>query len=170
MRPPLKFPVSLSALAGALLLAASPSHALDRVPVLSLEVARKMVAACDGLAREKGWRMQIAVVDAGAHLIAFERMDRAFLGSGDIALQKAKFAANFPFSTRFAGELTFGKDGKGGPVPGLASIPGVVTFAGGLPIMAGGAHVGGIGVSGASADEDEVCAKAAIDAVKDSLN
>ena len=166
----MKFPVSLTPLAGALLLAVAPAQALDRVPLLTLDVAQKMVATCEGLAREKGWRMQIAVVDAGAHLIAFERMDRAFLGSGDIALQKARFAANFPFSTRFAGELTFGKDGKGGPVPGLASIPGVVTFAGGLPIMAGGAHVGGIGVSGASADEDEACAKAAIDAVKDSLN
>ena len=170
MSTPLKSLIPLSALTGALLMAVPPAQALDRVPVLSLEVARKMVAACQALSREKGWRMNVAVVDAGANLVAFERMDRAFLGSIDIALQKARFSAHFPFTTRMAGELSFGKDGKGGPVPGLASIPGVVTFAGGLPIMAGGAHVGGIGVSGASADEDEVCAKAAIDAVKDSLN
>jgi uncharacterized protein GlcG (DUF336 family) len=54
-------------------------------------------------------------------------------------------------------------------VPGLADIPGVVTFAGGLPILVGGVQVGGIGVSGGSPDEDEQCAAAALDAVKDAL-
>ena len=89
--------------------------------------------------------------------------------STDIAISKAKFSGSFPFSTRYAGELTFGKDGKPAPVPGLADIPGVVTFAGGLPILVGGVQVGGIGVSGGSPDEDEQCAAAALDAVKDAL-
>lgn len=155
--------------AASLMLCAAAAQALDRVPVLSLEVAQTMSRTCETLAKVKGWRMNIAVVDAGTNLIAFSRMDQAFLGSTDIAISKAKFSGSFPFSTRYAGELTFGKDGKPAPVPGLADIPGVVTFAGGLPIMVAGVQVGGIGVSGGSPDEDEQCAAAAIDAVKDLL-
>ena len=155
--------------AASLLLCAAAAQALDRVPVLSLDVAQTMSRTCETLAKVKGWRMNIAVVDAGTNLIAFSRMDQAFLGSTDIAISKAKFSGSFPFSTRYAGELTFGKDGKPAPVPGLADIPGVVTFAGGLPIMVAGVQVGGIGVSGGSPDEDEQCAAAALDAVKDAL-
>jgi uncharacterized protein GlcG (DUF336 family) len=55
-------------------------------------------------------------------------------------------------------------------VPGLAFVPGLVTFEGGLPIKtAGGEHIGSIGVSGATADQDGVCAQAALDFVKDDL-
>lgn len=152
-----------------LLLCAATTQALERAPVLSLEVAQAMSRTCEVMAKAKGWRMNIAVVDAGANMIVFHRMDQAFLGSSDMATRKARFSAGFPFSTRYAGELTFGKDGKPGAVPGLADMPGVVTFAGGLPIMAGAVQVGGIGVSGGSPDEDEQCAAAAIDAVKDAL-
>ena len=152
-----------------LLLTAGASHALERLPVLSLEAAQAMSRACESLAKTKGWRMNISVVDAAARPVVFTRMDRAFLGSADIAVLKAQFSANFPFSTRFAGELTYGKDGKPAPVPGLGHIPGVVTFAGGLPIMVGDVQVGGIGISGASPDEDEQCASAALEAAKDLL-
>ena len=55
-------------------------------------------------------------------------------------------------------------------VPGLAFVPGLVTFEGGLPIMtAGGEQIGAVGVSGAKAEEDGMCAQAALDAVKDDL-
>jgi glc operon protein GlcG len=55
-------------------------------------------------------------------------------------------------------------------VPGLALVPGIVAFAGGLPIMAEDkVHIGGTGVSGGTSDQDEICAQAGIDAVKDSL-
>ncbi|MDL2337999.1 MAG: heme-binding protein [Pseudomonadota bacterium] len=144
-------------------------QALEREPVMTLDVAQDMSRACVAFAKAKGWRMNIAVVDAGANVIAFSRMDHSFLGSGDIATRKAKFAASFPVSTRYAGELVYGKDGKPGTLPGFVEMPGVVAFAGGLPVMAAGAHVGGIGVSGGSPDEDEQCAAAALDAVKGAL-
>ena len=144
---------------------ASPANALEMSPTLSLNVDRTMAPACESLATQKGWRMNIAVVDGGAQPIVFVRMDRSFLGSGDIALTKAQTSAKFPFSTRFVQELSYGKDGKPAPLPGFVHVRGVVAFAGGLPIRAAGMHIGGIGVSGGTADEDETCAQAGIDAV-----
>ena len=61
-------------------------------------------------------------------------MDGAYLGSGDIALHKLNMA-RFPFPTRGIEQLAYGKDLKGGTVPGLALVPGIIAFAGGLPIM-----------------------------------
>ena len=114
--------------------------------------------------------MNIAVVDDGANLVAFERMDGAYLGSIQVAQHKAATSANFPFSTRQFSELAFGKEGKPGIVPGIANFPGIVTFAGGLPIMtANKVQIGGIGVSGGTSDQDEQCAQAGIDAVKSEL-
>jgi uncharacterized protein GlcG (DUF336 family) len=144
-------------------------YALDKTPVLSLDVARKLVAGCEAKAVEKGWKMNIAIVDTGANLIEFSRMDRSFLGSGDIALRKAQTAARFPFPTRVIEDLSYGKDKKGGSLPGLALVPGMIAFAGGLPVMSGGVPVGAIGVSGGTADEDELCAQAALEAAKKAL-
>jgi glc operon protein GlcG len=146
------------------------ASALDKTPVLSLDLAKKMAAGCEAKAREMNWKMNVAVVDSGANEIFFERMDGAYLGSGDIARHKAETSARFPFPTRGIEQLAYGKDLKGGTVPGLALVPGIVAFAGGLPVMTEDkTHIGAIGVSGGTADEDETCAQAGIDAVKDAL-
>lgn len=114
--------------------------------------------------------MNIAVVDAGANPLLFQRMDAAFLGSGDIALRKAKASAGTPFPTRVFEELSFGKDHKGGgAMPGLALVPGVLSIPGGFPIKVGDVLVGAIGVSGGLPDQDELCAQAGLDAIKDLL-
>ena len=79
-------------------------------------------------------------------------------------------SANFPFPTRTFSELAFGKEGKPGTVPGIADVPGIITFPGGLPIMtANKVQIGGIGVSGGTSDQDEDCAKAGLDAVENDL-
>jgi glc operon protein GlcG len=110
------------------------------------------------------------VVDSGANQIFFEKMDGAYLGSGEIALHKAQTSARFPRPTRGIEQLAYGKALKGGMVPGLALVPGIIAFAGGLPIMTEGkVHIGGIGVSGGTSDQDETCAQAGIDAAKDDL-
>jgi glc operon protein GlcG len=153
----------------AIVLYSSAAVALDATPTLRLDLAKKMTAGCETMAQEKNWKMNISVVDSGANQVFFERMNGAFLGSGDIARRKAETSAKFPFPTRFVEELGYGKDHKGGTVPGIVEVPGIVAFAGGLPIMAAGAHIGGIGVSGGTADEDEMCAQAGLDAVKDML-
>jgi uncharacterized protein GlcG (DUF336 family) len=154
------------ALTGALatLVAAGSAHAVD------LETAKKMADACEAKAAEEGWKMNVAVVDGGADLVLFRRMDGAFLGSVEIAQMKAQSSAMFPFPTRGLGEIAFGKDGEPGRTPGLAFVPGLAAFPGGLPVMtADGAHLGAIGVSGGTGDEDEACAQAALDAVADQL-
>jgi len=144
--------------------------ALDKVPIISLDLARKMAAGCEAKAKEMNWKMNISVVDSGANEIFFEKMDGAFLGSRDIAFHKAQTAAHFPFPTRFFQELAFGKDLKGGMVPGIAYVPDLTAFPGGLPIMtADKVQIGAIGVSGATGDQDEACAQAGIEATKDDL-
>jgi len=154
-----------AAIATALALCWSPA-----ANALSLDAAKKMAAACEAKSKEQNWKMNISVVDSGANEIFFEKMDGAYLGSRDIALHKAQTSARFPFPTRFVQELAYGKDLKGGMLPGIAQVPGVVAFAGGLPLMtADKAHVGGIGVSGGTADQDEECAQAGVDAAKDML-
>jgi uncharacterized protein GlcG (DUF336 family) len=158
------------AAAAGLLLCASTGMALQNQPELTLDVAKKMAAACEAKAKQEKWLMNIAIVDDGANLVYFEKMDGAYLGSGYVSQHKAMSSANFPFATRFFGELAFGKEGKPGALPGVANLPGLITFPGGLPIMtANKAHIGGIGVSGATGDQDEQCAKAALDAVQDDL-
>ena len=157
-------------LAACLVIGCPAAMAAETKPALSLDMAKKMVAACEAKARQEGWKMNIAVVDDGANLMAFERMDGAYLGSVQVAQHKAMTSANFPFSTRQFSELAFGKEGKPGAIPGIAKFPGIVTFAGGLPIMtANKAQIGGIGVSGGTSDQDEQCAQAGIDAVKGEL-
>jgi glc operon protein GlcG len=159
----------LAAVSGVMLYG-SAAMAIETKPALTLDLAKKMAAACEAKATQEKWKMNIAVVDDGANLIFFQQMDGAFKGSSYISQHKAMTSANFPFPTRMFGELAFGKDGKGGPVPGIADVPGIITFAGGLPIVtAGKVQIGGIGVSGGTADQDEECAKAGVDAVANDL-
>ena len=157
-------------LASALLVSNATVQATASQLGLDIAVARTMISACTAHATTNGWKMNIAVVVGGANLIAFERMDGAFLGSGEIALNKAQTSAKFPFSTRVVEELAYGNGAKPAAVPGLAHVKGIIAFAGGLPVMAGTTHLGGIGVSGGTSDEDEACAQAALDAVKKRLS
>ncbi len=143
---------------------AGPAIAQQKKTTLGLEAAKKITAACEERARKEGWNMVIAVVDDGGSLKHFSRMDNAFRASIEIAQLKANTSSGFPRSTRQVGEIAQQR------VPGIVHVPGIVTFAGGLPIItAGGEHIGAVGVSGGTADQDEVCAQAGLDAVKAEL-
>ena len=134
------------ALAAAFAIASAPALAQQKKTVLSLDTAKKMAQACVDKATAEGWKMNIAILDDGGNLKHFVRMDGAFLGSIQIAQLKANTSASFPFSTKQVGEIVQTR------VPGLAFVPGLVTFEGGLPIKTGGGeHIGSIGVSGATA-------------------
>ena len=91
--------------------------ALDKTPVLSLDLAKKIAAGCEAKAKEMSWKMNISVVDSGANQIFFEKMDGAYLGSGDIALHKAQTSARFPFPTRGIEQLAYGKGSQGRHLP-----------------------------------------------------
>lgn len=143
--------------------AAGTALAVEQRPILTLEVAKKMAAACEAKAKQEGWKMNISIVDSGGNLKYFLRQDDAYLKSIEIANLKAGSSAGLPFSTKQLGEFS-------AKIPGIPFVPGIVTFEGGLPIMtADGKHIGGIGVSGASAEQDGMCAQAGIDAVKNDL-
>ena len=99
-------------------------------------------------------------MDSGANVIYFERMNNSFLKSIEIAMLKAETSAGLPFSTKVLEELASSS------LPGIVQIPGIVTFEGGLPITTlGSTHIGSIGVSGASAEDDGICAQVAIDCI-----
>lgn len=143
-------------------------------PVLSNNLALEMVAACFADQAANGYSgVNVFVVDDGGHLLAASRQDSACKACASIAENKAITSALYGASTRTMADLSFGKnrDGVDAGLPGAAFVPGIVAFAGGLPITsASGAVLGGIGVSGASSDEDEQCAKAGIDAIAAALN
>ena len=147
--------------------ALSDGHGLKSKPVINLAMAKVMADACEADQQKSGYRpINIAIVDDGGDLVLFRRQNDAFLLSIDIAIKKANSSAGIPVPTRTIEELVYGKDGKPGRVPGLAFSKDLVAFAGWLPIRTkSGVLLGAIGVSGASADEDEQCAAAAIKAV-----
>ena len=108
--------------------------------------------------------MNIAVVDAGANLKAFGRMDGAWLGSIDIAIRKARTARFFDMNTGQIGQLSQ----PGGPLFGIEhSNGGLISFPGGIPLLnKGGVVVGGIGVSGSTVENDHLVAEAGAAAAK----
>lgn len=130
---------------------------------ISLQQAEAAVAAARQAADQLGIAVNIAVLDAGAHLKAFGRMDGAFLGSIDVALNKAKTSALFGTATEVVGEWCK----PGSPAHGLERTNGgLIVFGGGVPVHGANAQlIGTIGVSGGSPDQDAQIARAAADAV-----
>lgn len=125
---------------------------------ITLDQALVAIAAARSKAVKQGTLMNIAIVDAGANLKAFVRMDDAFLGSIDICIKKAKTARWFNMPTGTLGELAQ----PGQPLYHIEfSNDGLITFPGGLLLKnAQGAIIGAIGVSGSSVEDDNAVAEA----------
>ena len=140
---------------------------MKKVPKLTLEDAKLMMAAAETKAVEIGVDMDIAIVDDGGNMLLFQRMDNARITSISIAIDKAFTAGAARKSTRAYGEAS----GPGGPSFGInSSIQGrFMFFAGGLPIFIDNEPVGGIGCSSGSPDQDEEVAQAGVDALMASL-
>lgn len=140
--------------------AARPLRAqLAQQPVLTLEAARRAVAAAEAEARRNRWNVSIAVVDAHGELVAFQRMDDAAYTSAEIAQAKARSAARFRRPTRaFDSSLAAGGTR-------LLALPGAVPIEGGVPIAVNGRVVGAVGVSGVTSQQDAQCATAGAAAV-----
>ena len=133
----------------------------DNNQTLTLEIAKKMAEICEKLAVDSKWRpIVIAIYDSGGNLKLLHRQDNSFLMSLQIAKLKASSSAGLPMTTRQLGDLAYKNKERG---HGIEHVPGVAIFPGGVPIITkSGAHLGGIGVSGATADQDEECAKLAL--------
>ena len=124
---------------------------------ITLDQAWQVVDAANEAAVAQGTAMNIAVVDAGANLKAFLRMDGAWLGSIDIAITKARTARLFDMESGAIGELSQ----PGGPLYNIEhSNGGLITFPGGIPLIVDGVVVGAIGVSGSTVDNDHAVASA----------
>lgn len=127
--------------------------------MVTLEAARRVIAAAEKKAADIGRPMNIAVVDAGGNLVSHIRMDGAWIGSVDISIKKAWTARAFDLATKDlagnsqSGDQFFGihtsNDGR------------VMIFAGGIPLKQEGVVVGAVGVSGGMGEQDQAVAEAA---------
>jgi uncharacterized protein GlcG (DUF336 family) len=126
---------------------------------VSLEDARRVTAAGEDCAREIGQPQNIAVVDAGGNLVSHVRMDGAWIGSVDIAINKAYTARAFDLPTAELAE----DSQPGGQFYGIheTNKGRVVIFAGGVPLKRDGEVVGAVGVSGGDGEQDTTVAEAA---------
>jgi uncharacterized protein GlcG (DUF336 family) len=127
--------------------------------MITLEDARRVIAAAEQKAVEIGQPMNIAVVDSGGNLVAHVRMDKAWMGSVDISINKAWTARAFDISNKELAELSQSGDQFFGI---HASNHGrVMIFAGGIPLKRDGEVVGAVGVSGGLGHQDHAVAEAA---------
>lgn len=128
---------------------------------LSLAGAKAVAAVAEAEARKNGAGGAIAVVDDGGNLLFLERLDNTFSAAANIAIAKAKSAANFRKPTSVFEEAI--KNGR----LSLVANPELLPLQGGVPIVVDGQVVGAVGVAGAaSAQQDEEIAKAAAGALK----
>ena len=126
---------------------------------IGVEIARKVAAAAIAEGKKNGWMVAAAIVDPGGDLVYFERIDGTQAGSSHVSVEKARSAVAFKRPTKaFEDALVAGRTA-------ILAMPGAVPLEGGIPLVIGGEIVGAIGVSGATSQQDGVCAKAGADAL-----
>jgi uncharacterized protein GlcG (DUF336 family) len=134
---------------------------------ITLDMALEIIAAARDEANNLGVPMVISVVDQGGNLVASQRMDDALLVSVDVSLNKAYTAVAVKVSTQ---DLAVAA-APGAELFGLhvADNSRIVIFGGGIPLVADGKVVGGVGISGGNVEQDVTCAKAAVEKFKQLL-
>ena len=162
---------ALLASAGATAQPAAGPNPLDAVPEkmpfdipygtpITLERSEAAIAAAVAEAKRRDWKMNIAVVDGGGNLVAFQRMDGAQMASIAISQHKARAAATFRRETK-----AFEAGVQGGN-PYQLTLDGIIASRGGIPIIDAGKLIGAIGCSGGSGSQDEVVCKAGAATIK----
>lgn len=153
-------------LALAALLAFTTFGAWAQVPSygtsVNLDQAKKIIAAAVAEARKNGWPMAVAVHDTAGNLVAFEKMDDTQTASIDVAQDKGRSSAIYRRPTKVF------EDGlaAGGIGVRALNLRGASTVEGGLPLAVGGKVIGAVGVSGGTAPQDGIVAKAGAEALK----
>jgi len=128
---------------------------LGTTKCITLEAAKKMMAAGEAEALKNGWNVAIAIVDANGDLIMFQKIDDTQIGSVAVSQGKARAAALFKRPSRALEELIAG--GK----TAFIAVEGIIPLQGGVPIIADGKVIGAVGVSGVTSAQDEQVAFAA---------
>jgi glc operon protein GlcG len=124
-------------------------------PPISLDRAQAIIHAAVTEAKKRNWKMNVAVVDSGGNLVAFQRMDGAMLASIQIAEHKARAAATFRRETK-----QFEDGIQLMHLNYLLAFDGIIASRGGIPLIEQGAIIGGIGSSGGTDSQDEIVSKA----------
>lgn len=139
----------------------SPDTVPDKMPFdipygapIGAEHAKAVLAAAEGEAKLRGWKMNIAIVDSGGNLVLFERMEGAQLASIAIAQHKARAAAEFRRETKIWESVVQGGNNA------VLTLDGAIASRGGIPLVEDNKVVGAIGCSGGTGTQDEVVAKA----------
>ncbi|WP_283743833.1 heme-binding protein [Sideroxydans sp. CL21] len=128
-------------------------------PVLTLEDARRMAAAAESEARANEWKVVIAVVDDGGHLLYLQRSHDTQFGSVETAIAKAHAAIAFQRPTKASEDAVLS-----GRLIHLA-LPGVIPAEGGVPLVRDGVVIGGLGISGVRSFQDGQIAQAGMNAL-----
>ena len=129
---------------------------------ITLDQAKKAMAAAEAEAKKNSWNVVIAVLDSGGHLVILHRLDGTQLGSIDVAKEKAYSAVLYRRPTKVFQDLV----GQGGANLRLLRLSGASPLEGGIPIVMDGKIVGAVGVSGVTSEQDAQIAKAGADALK----
>lgn len=128
---------------------------------ISLERAEAAIAAAVAEAKKHHWKLNVAVVDSGANLVAFQRMDGAQLASIAVSEHKARAAASYRRETKAFEDAIQLKQSYY-----ALSLDGIIASRGGVPLIEGGKIVGAIGCSGGTGSQDEVACKAGAATIK----
>lgn len=144
----------------ALSAATSASAQISQAPVFGPDAARKAVDICLKMSAEKGWQMAVVALDEGGHVLYAFRMEGANYARMDFATHKARTAL---LTRRPSGALLDRM--QSGNENFLLSIPDYVGMRGGMPVVSAGRVIGAIGASGATAEQDEACVAAGIEAL-----
>ena len=131
-------------------------------PPITLDQAKKAIAAAEAKARQNNWDVVISIVDSGGHAVMLQRLDGSHLAAIGIAEGKARTAVEFRRPTKALEDAMAG----GGVGLKYFTVRGATLIEGGIPIVVDGKIVGGIGVSGVDAKDDAQIAQAGVDAVK----
>jgi uncharacterized protein GlcG (DUF336 family) len=127
-------------------------------PCLTSADVQKIMAGCKAEADKNNWKVSIAIVDDGGHLVHFDRMDGAAPISAKVSVGKALTSANTKRPSKFFEDRVKER-------PAFANFPAGILIQGGLPIMHQNECVGAIGVSGVQSQEDEQIAQAGLNAL-----
>ena len=128
---------------------------------ITLDRAEVAIKAAVAEAKKHNWKLNIAVVDSGSNLVAFQRMDGAQLASIQISEHKARAAVTFRRETKaFENAIQLNNYNY------VATLDGVIASRGGIPLIADGKIIGAIGCSGGTGSQDEVVCKAGVDSLK----
>ena len=143
---------------GSLFIAATASAQLMSKQTLTLATAKQVAVAAEAEAVKNNWKVVVAIVDDGGHLLYLQRMDEVQIGSIDIAIGKANTSVRLKRPTKAVEDVIAG--GR----TAFLSVPHLMALEGGIPIVVDGKVLGAVGVSGVTSQQDAQIAKAGLDA------